>query len=226
MTSAVRPPVGLSPMHDIHTRAGAEMLEQDGWLLPSRYTAPAEEANQARRTAGLCDISSAVKLIIYADDMDAALKTAFGLDAAPAVRSAARSADTLLARMARDEAWALTPATSAASIHAHIDTALGEDTHVVDVTSGLAGVSIVGPNAFSVLAALTELDVSDVAFPDMACAQASVAEISAALVRRDADLPRFDLYFGREYGEHMWTAIIDAGAAPMGSEGLRLAVEA
>ena len=96
----------------------------------------------------------------------------------------------------------------------------------MDVTSGLAGVSIVGPNAFSVLAALTELDVSDVAFPDMACAQASVAETSAALVRRDADLPRFDLYFGREYGEHMWTAIIDAGAAPMGSEGLRLAVEA
>ena len=210
-------------MHDIHVRSGAEMVEQEGWLLPSRYTAPAEEVDQARRAAGISDISSASKSVIYAGDMDAALKTAFALDAAPAVRSAAQSGDTLLARMAHDEAWALTPATSAASIRSRLNAALGEDTHAVDVTSGLAGVAIVGPGAFSVLAALTELDVSDVAFPDMACAQASVAEISAALVRRDAGLPRFDLYFGREYGEHMWTELLHAGAIPIGSEALRLA---
>ncbi len=225
MTAAVGPPVGLSPMHDVHTRAGAAMVERDGWLLPSRYAAPAEEAEQARRSAGVCDISSAGKLVIYADDVDAALKAAFGLAAAPPVRSAAQSGDTLIARMARDEAWALTPAASAAAIHARIDTALGEDTHAVDVTSGLAGAAIVGPGAFSVLAALTELDVSGIGFPDMACAQASVAEIPAALVRRDAGLPRFDLYFGREYGEHTWTALLDAGAAPMGFEALRLAAE-
>ena len=121
--------------------------------------------------------------------------------------------------MTRDEVWALTPAGSAARLFSR----LAADSHVVEVTSGLAGVAIVGPDAFSVLAALTELDVSSIGFPDMTCAQASVAEIPATLVRRDSDVPRFDLYFGREYGEHMWTALLDAGAAPMGSEALELA---
>ena len=88
MTAVSRPPVGLSPMHDMHSRAGAEMAELDGWLLPSRYTTPSEEADRARRSAGMCDISSTGKLIVYADDMDAALNAALGLDAAPGVRSA------------------------------------------------------------------------------------------------------------------------------------------
>ena len=206
-------------MHEMHAHAGAAMVEQDGWLLPSHYTSVGEEADRARRSAVVCDISSSGKLIVYADDMDAALQAAFGLEAAPAIRSATWSADTLLARMARDEVWALTPAGGAAPIHSR----LAGDTHAVGVTSGLAGVAIVGPDAFSVLAALTELDVSSIGFADMTCAQASVAEIGAALVRRDADVPRIDLYFGREYGEHMWAALLDAGAAPMGYEALRLA---
>ena len=206
-------------MHEMHAHAGAAMVEQDGWLLPSHYTSVGEEADRARRSAVVCDISSSGKLIVYADDMDAALNAAFGLDAAPGVRRTAWADGALLARMARDEVWALTPAGGAAPIHSR----LAGDTHAVDVTSGLAGVAIVGPGASSVLAALTELDVSSIGFADMTCAQASVAEIGAALVRRDADLPRIDLYFGREYGEHMWAALLDAGAAPMGYEALRLA---
>jgi heterotetrameric sarcosine oxidase gamma subunit len=206
-------------MHEMHAHAGAAMVEQDGWLLPSHYTSAGEEADRARRSAGMCDVSSTGKLVVYADDMDAALNAAFGLDAAPGVRRTAWADGALLARMARDEVWALTPAGGAAPIHSR----LAGDTHAVDVTSGLAGVAIVGPGASSVLAALTELDVSSIGFADMTCAQASVAEIGAALVRRDADLPRIDLYFGREYGEHMWAALLDAGAAPMGYEALRLA---
>ena len=206
-------------MHDMHVRAGAEMAELEGWLLPSHYTSAGEEADRARRSAGVCDVSSAGKLVVYAEDMDAALNAAFGLDAAPGVRRTALADGALIARVARDEVWALTPAGSAALLHSR----LAGDTHAVNVTSGLAGVAIVGSDAFSVLAALTELDVSSVGFPDMTCAQASVAEVHATMVRRDADLLRLDLYFGREYGEHMWTALLDAGAAPIGFEALRLA---
>ena len=208
-------------MHDMHSRAGAEMAELDGWLLPSLYTSTGEEVDRARGSAGMCDVSSTGKLVVYADDMDAALNAALGLDAAPGVRRTAWVDGALIARMTRDEVWALTPAGGAA----HLFSRLAADSHVVEVTSGLAGVAIVGPDAFSVLAALTELDVSSIGFPDMTCAQASVAEIPAALVRRDSDVPRFDLYFGREYGEHMWTALLDVGAAPMGSEALLLSTE-
>ena len=70
MTAVSRPPVGLSPMHDMHSRAGAEMAELDGWLLPSRYTTPSEEVDRARGSAGMCDVSSTGKLIVYADDME------------------------------------------------------------------------------------------------------------------------------------------------------------
>ena len=93
------------------------------------------------------------------------------------------------------------------------------------MTSVLAGLAIAGPEARSVLTALTEIDTSNVAFPDLSCAQGMVAEVRATLLRADrGGVPGYELYFGRDYGEYMWDAVLEAGEpaglAPIGTEAL------
>ena len=105
---------------------------------------------------------------------------------------------------------------------------LGHDAscaHVVDITSGLSGVSIIGPASQRLLNAITELDVSPRAMPDLTCAQARFAEIQGILLRRDAHgIPIFQLYTAREFGEYLWEAIVAAanheGGGPAGTEAL------
>jgi len=52
-----------------------------------------------------------------------------------------------------------------------------------------------------------------------------VAEVHGTLLRIDTGgLPSFDLYFGREFGEYLWDALLEAGGeysvAPFGIEAM------
>jgi sarcosine oxidase subunit alpha len=76
-----------------------------------------------------------------------------------------------------------------------------------------------------VLTGLTEIDTSDMAFPDLSCAQGMVAEVRATLLRVDrGGVPGYELYFGRDYGEYMWDSVLEAGEpaglTPVGTEAL------
>ena len=60
----------------------------------------------------------------------------------------------------------------------------------------------------------------------MTCVQAPVAEVHGTLLRRDAGgLLSFELYYGREYGEYVWDALMGAGeeygVSPFGVEALK-----
>ena len=97
--------------------------------------------------------------------------------------------------------------------------------HVVDITSGLCGVSIIGPASTRLLSRITDLDISPRAMPDLTCAQARFAEVQGLLLRRDIQsIPAYQLYASREFGEYLWEALIDAatetGGGPVGTEAL------
>jgi glycine cleavage system aminomethyltransferase T len=97
--------------------------------------------------------------------------------------------------------------------------------HTVDMTSVMAGLAIAGPNAQTVLAALTELDTSEAVFKNLSCAQGMIAEVRGTLLRADrGGMPGYELYFGRDYGEYMWDAVVEAGEptglTPVGTEAL------
>ena len=222
-------------MHHKQIALGAAMGNEHGWQRPARFTTPEEEAERVRGGVGLCDVSPAGKLYLLGDEIDSALASAFpGLGAqevgAVSLQPPATpdtSGDVLLARLAGDEVLAVTPTNQAPSTAEALSEMSGGCVHAVDVTSALAGVSIAGPLAHRLLAALTELDVSPEAFLALRCAQTMVAEVHGTLVRRDlGGLPRFDLYFGRELGEYMWDALVEAGRehglVPFGLEALAL----
>ena len=81
-----------------------------------------------------------------------------------------------------------------------------------DVTSVYANFRLVGPMGRGVLSKLTSLNLSDVAVPNLACAQANVAHVHGIVLRKDiGSTPAFYLLVGREYAESVWQSIAHAG---------------
>ena len=220
-------------MHYLHLQRGAVMEDSDGWQQPVRFTSVDEEFQQLQATGGLCDISPVGKLNLQGDELEPFLNTAFpgmGPLSLGSVRrlNIGNSPDAepvVIARLADDEAWVLTGINQSQLVDGVLGEQADQCAHVLDITSGLAGVSIAGPAAQRVLAGVSELDTDAEMFPNMTCAQANAAEIHIMLVRLDFDsVPGYQLYFGREFGEYMWDGLIEAaeeyGITPVGIEAM------
>ena len=227
-------PERRTAMYHAQLPLGAVMTPADGWLLPSGYGDVSQEAAWLRDTVGVSDISPLGKLRVVGADASELAGTLVPRAAELGVGSVAeadspleRGGKLLAARLTADEFLLLTPTGVAP---AAMDAMLGHRAscaHVVDITSGLSGVSIIGPASPRLLSAITELEVSPRAMPDLACAQARFAEIQGILLRRDAHgIPIFQLYTAREFGEYLWEAIVTAakneGGGPAGTEALSL----
>ena len=213
-------PMARSAMHYQHVALGAVMVERDGWQRPARYAPVKRELDRLREAAGLCDISPAGKLSIQGADLDSALARAFGDARRPDVgrvqrrntSSGSAQLPVALAYLARDEAMVFTEPGRAAAVSETLEQRTDLCAHVVDVTSGLAGVRITGPSGHLLLAGVSELDASPEAFPELSCAQTRVAEVHAVLLRLDlGSVCSYEVYFGREFGEYMWDALLEAG---------------
>ena len=97
--------------------------------------------------------------------------------------------------------------------------------HAVDVTSGLCGLAIIGPATHDLMSRITEIDTSPRALPDLTCIQSRFADVQALLLRRDVnDVPMYQLYASREFGEYLWDTLIDTAqelhGGPVGTQAL------
>ena len=207
------------------------MVEDNGWQRPARYTTVDDEVDSLTTGAGICDISPVGKLRLQGEDIDTHLAPLF--DGYAAVETGRSHIVTLhgaeqqavIARLAADDVLFLTVPNEARDLLDALTAAQDICAHVVNVTSTLAGVTVAGPLAHRLLAALTEVDVSPDLFPDMSCAQGMVAEVHGTLLRRDiGELANYELYFGSEYGQYMWEALTHAGeryaSVPFGVDAL------
>ena len=186
-------PERRTAMYHAQLPLGAVMALADGWQLPSSYGDVSQEAAWLRDTVGVSDISPLGKLRVVGVDASELVGALAPRAARLAVGSVGeadspleRGGKLLAARLTADEFLLLTPTGVAP---AAMDAMLGHDAscaHVVDITSGLSGVSIIGPASPRLLNGITELDVSSRAMPDVTCAQARFAEIQgiAATPRR------------------------------------------
>ena len=219
-------PVALSAMQSRHLSLGATLVETNKWLLPARYSTVEEETERLRASAGVSDISSNGKLALQGE-IDSQILRALGQSGPEAIGTVGKLAheggDIVIARLASDDALLLSAGRSS-TLAGLLDDG-SACSHTVDMTSVMAGLAIVGPEARSVLTRLTEIDTSDSAFPDLSCAQGMVAEVRATLLRVDRGaVPGYELYFGRDYGEYMWDSVLEAGEpaepTPVGTEAL------
>ena len=208
-------PVKKSAFHYKQLAIGAHMVERDGWLQPALYSSVDQESRLLNEVAGVCEISPSGKVLAQGDDLDDFLRKVLLVDKTPAVGEVRRvtlPASGLLARLTTDECLVLSDAAELSKWTMALGRNLSDCVHLLDHTSGLAGVRLTGPESDQLLSKLTELDTSPEAFPNLSCAQTRCAEIHGTLIRTDlGSLPSYDLFFPREFGEYMWDAIFEAG---------------
>ena len=225
-------PLALSALHHVHLALGAEMEEGYGWLRPARYTSPDEEAEAVRGGVGLCDTSPSGKLLLHGE-VDRYIMEGLQQGGPEEPGDAGLMqftedsgiGDILAARLTADEALLVTAPNQSSMVAETLGDMDDGCAHSVDITSARTGICIAGPAAQHTLAAVTEVDTSTHSFTDMSCAQGSVSQVHATLIRHDiGDLPRYSIYVDRAYGEYMWETLVEAGTRygmiPFGTDAL------
>jgi len=209
-------PKRLSPMHNRHQTLDAHFDLREGWLIPVVYTTSAEEVTVLQQTVGLIDISSWGKLMLKGINSSAVIGACFG--EAPTKSGdviEVKSNHILAAGLIPDEFLILTPPGAekelATSLEAEI-TSQGVFVSVIDLTSGLVGLSISGPRSTAVMGKLCAIPFSSREFPNLCVVQSSFAQVRATIIRHGHGLsPTFELFADCSYGEYLWDATLDAG---------------
>lgn len=225
------PLIRRSALHAFHL-AEASMTEDHGWQCADSYGAVEAEVQAVREQVGLSDISPLAKLDIQGNDIFAALgqKLSLGLSLGLAletvpvgrvVRVPAQAldaqADGLLCSLARNHARLISPPGTTGAIQAQVESVTRQTDasaciHSTDVTSSFTAIQIAGPHSRDLLRKLTALDLRPAQFPDLSCAQGSLAGIHTLVIRADIQAHlAYQVYSGREFGEYLWNALLDAG---------------
>jgi len=213
---------------------GAVMSELDGWQQPLHYGDGASELKMLRESVGIHDLSPRGAVRLVGEDAVSLETGLFSGQKELAVGQAREgriagengTVSLLELRLARDEFIFLTAPGDAETVTEFLLFPSASCVHTVDISSGLAGAGIIGPQATFLLPMITELDVSSEAFPSLRCVQSRFADVPGLLVRQDAVTgPAYQLYFAREYGEYIWEVITQAarhiGGGPVGTEAIK-----
>ncbi|MHB1469027.1 MAG: hypothetical protein ACYCX7_07715 [Solirubrobacteraceae bacterium] len=189
-------PVARSPLAAGVAAAGGILEEHDGWEVAVRFADPDAERVACRETVGWCDVSHRRKL---------------ELQGAPATLAHASSQEGIWLAVTPQrvllldgQAWPQT------------------DAYVLDITSQLAAIAIVGPLARELFARFCSLDLRPHVTPPGTLRPGSVARVPGYVLCEGPD--RYVTMFGAAYGDYVWTVVSDAGAhlggCPVGLQAL------
>jgi aminomethyltransferase len=222
VTSSAEPP-RLTPLHAIHERLGATMTSFAGWQMPLRYASETAEHLAVRRAAGLFDLSHMGEISVTGPDAGAALDYALTgqLSAAPVGRArytmicAADGGvldDLVVYRTGPQEFLVIANAANTAVVHEQLRArASGWDAEVRDATGDYALIAIQGPEAASIFAPLTEIDLSAMKY--YAGAFGSVAGRRAWVARTGyTGEDGFEVFCAPADAAGIWDALAAAGA--------------
>jgi sarcosine oxidase subunit alpha len=98
---------------------------------------------------------------------------------------------------------------------------------IANVTAAYAAVNLAGPKSRAVLQSLTDLDLSNAAFPYMGVREGTIAGVPARLLRVGfvGELG-YEIHVPASQGEYLWETLMQAGAAhgirPFGVEAQRV----
>ena len=223
------PLIRRSALHAFHL-AEASMTEDHGWQWADSYGAVDAEVQAVRERVGLSDISPLAKLDIQGNEVFAALGQKLSLELAletvpvgrvVRVPSQALQLDApaggLLCSLTRNHARLISPPGTAGAVQAQVESVARQtDTsaciHLTDITSNFTAVQLAGPHSRDLLRKLTALDLRPAQFPDLSCAQGSLAHIHTLVIRADIQAHlAYQVYCGREFGAYLWDALLDAG---------------
>jgi aminomethyltransferase len=208
---------------DLLAEYGDQIPDREGW--EGKYWSPIEgtEALHVRNKVGLHDMTSFNKMEVIGSDagdfVQRLCTNDMDLDVGD-VRytlmcneNGGVRADITVTRVDDDRYLLLTTGREVGNNHvAWVREQSPEDVVVNDVTSSLAAMVCTGPNARKVLSKVTDVDLSDEAFPFFTSQQFFIKNVPVTALRVSyAGELGWELYTPSEYGEQLWEHLMEAG---------------
>ena len=220
-------PVRLTPMHHSHLQLGATMMNAGEWKRPEHYGNPDAEVRAVRQAVGIIDVSTLGKIDVHGPGAVAFLERIYTGKFAGLKPGRLRYGlmcteegiildDGVVARLAENHFYLTTTSGGAGSVYEWLTwwaTAWNSKVHITDLTASYAAVNLAGPNARELLSKLTDIDISNEAFPYMHMRQRQVADIPARLMRIGfVGETGYEIHIPAEYGAHLWDTLMETGA--------------
>lgn len=217
------------PYYHKQKALGAEFGDRIGFDAAVRYTTTEEEHRATREHAGLYDVYNQVMIEIRGRDAAKLLRKTLVNDVArigegkvlysSVCKPDGGMIDDLTCYRHSPTHFRLSPTPSRVDrvLAWMTEQSQGMDAVATNLGAGLAFLSVQGPASRAILGKLTDADLSAATLPYYSFTHADVAEVPHTMVSRTGYSGElgFELFFPGEYGEHMWDAVMAAGA-PLG----------
>jgi len=242
-------PERATPVAAAHSALGAVWMLAGQWKRPeyyaiqglSRSQAIEQEVRAVREGAGLIDVGTLGKIEVHGPDAAAfldrvyagrygTLKTGMTRYGLMLDESGVIIDDGVIGRLADESFYFTTTTGNSASIYRELGrlaTQWNLKVGLVNATGHYAAFNLAGPLSRRILARLTEVDLSQAAFPFLGLREGLVAGVSARLMRVGfvGELG-YEIHVPADSGLHVWEALMAAGAAegirPFGVEAQRV----
>ncbi|MDE0058020.1 MAG: sarcosine oxidase subunit alpha family protein [Defluviicoccus sp.] len=246
-------PTRLTPSHDWAERRGAVFVETGMWLRAQWFPLPGEtswrqsvdrEVSQTRSSVGICDVTTLGKIDIQGRDAQEFVNRIYANGFARLAVGKVRYGlmlredgfaydDGTTARLGENHFVMTTTTANAVLVFRNMEFARqclwpGLDVHLISATEQWAQFAVAGPNSRRLLEKIVdpEHDISDAAFPFMACGEIGVCGGTPARLFRisfSGELA-YEIAVPARYGEALMEALMAAGeefdAVAYGTEAL------
>jgi sarcosine oxidase subunit alpha len=230
-------PAKRSAIHGRQREQDATVKWAGDWRRAYDYGDPEGEALAVHEHAGVIDVSTLGKLLVRGSDageiLDRLYPNRFSNLKPGRIRYGVMTSDAgrimddgTICRLDDESFYVTTTSSGAGAIEEWFGWWLATwdlDAHVTDVTQALCAINVAGPKAREILAGICDLDVSPGAFTYLDGKRGKVAGVDALLLRIGfVGEVGYEIHFPAAYGEHVWDALVDAGARPFGLEPQRI----
>ena len=244
-------PTRLTPSHTWAQEQGTVFVEVGNWLRAQWFPRAGEttwrqsvdrEVLATRNSVGVCDVTTLGKIDVQGTDAATFLNkvycNGFAKLAVGKVRyglmlreDGVAMDDGTAGRLAEDHFVVTTTTANALPVYRHMEFVRqclfpDLDVQLISTTEGWAQYAVAGPNSRKVLEKIVDTDISNEAFPFMACANITVCGgLRARLFRISfSGELAYEIAVPTAYGDAMIRKIMEAGAeydiAPYGTEAL------
>lgn len=244
-------PTRLTPSHKWAEEQGAVFVEVGNWMRAQWFPKPGEttwresvdrEVLATRKSVGVCDVTTLGKVDVQGTDAAAFLnkiycngfaklavgKTRYGLMLR---EDGIAMDDGTAARLAEDHFVVTTTTANALPVYRHMEFVRqclfpDMDVQLISTTEAWAQYAVAGPNARNVLSKIVDQDISNDAFPFMACANITICGgLRARLFRISfSGELAYEIAVPAAYGDALIRKIMEVGTAfditPYGTEAL------
>ncbi len=208
-----------TPLHSIHERLGARMMEFHGWEMPVEYSGIIEEHKAVRTSAGLFDVSHMNKLKVKGaaafeflqniSTNDISRLPVNGMKYSVVCREDGTIVDDIVIVRREDHFFLVTNTSRKEILMDWLENHKAKAAEIEDVTCDIAALALQGPQSDKILSSIAD-DLDKIRF--WSGADRNVAGIETYITRSGyTGEDGFEIYSSSEDAGNLWQSIMDAG---------------